>query len=99
MAQRSARRGRENQGFPQCFEHASGDLASAAVKIPVNAATKKYRMNQSAMAAKSPRRSARDHDHASDSISVPHHVTADCTELGRPAVTCMMTTVARPIHP
>ena len=26
MAQQSARRGRDNQGFPQCFEHASGDL-------------------------------------------------------------------------
>ena len=26
MAQQSARRGRENQGFPQCFEHALGDL-------------------------------------------------------------------------
>jgi hypothetical protein len=26
MAQQSARRGWDNQGFPQCFEHASGDL-------------------------------------------------------------------------
>ena len=26
MAQQSARRGRDNQGFPLCFEHASGDL-------------------------------------------------------------------------
>ena len=26
MAQQSARRGWENQGFPQCFEHALGDL-------------------------------------------------------------------------
>ena len=29
MAQQSARRGRENQGFPQCFEHALGDLDPA----------------------------------------------------------------------
>ena len=29
MAQQSARRGRENQGFPQCFEHAWGDLDPA----------------------------------------------------------------------
>jgi len=29
MAQRSARRGRENQGFPQCVEHALGDLDPA----------------------------------------------------------------------
>ena len=26
MAQQSARRGQKNQGFPQCFEHAFGDL-------------------------------------------------------------------------
>ena len=26
MAQQSARRDRENQGFPPCFEHAMGDL-------------------------------------------------------------------------
>jgi hypothetical protein len=26
MAQQSARRGWDNQGFPQCFEHALGDL-------------------------------------------------------------------------
>ena len=26
MAQQSARRGWDNQGFPLCFEHASGDL-------------------------------------------------------------------------
>ena len=26
MAQQSARRGRDNQGFPLCFEHATGDL-------------------------------------------------------------------------
>jgi len=26
MAQQSARRGWDNQGFPQCFEHATGDL-------------------------------------------------------------------------
>lgn len=26
MAQQSARRGWDNQGFPQCFKHASGDL-------------------------------------------------------------------------
>ena len=26
MAQQSARRGWKNQGFPQCFEHACGDL-------------------------------------------------------------------------
>jgi hypothetical protein len=26
MAQQSARRGPENQGFPQCFEHALGDM-------------------------------------------------------------------------
>jgi len=26
MAQQSVRRGRENQGFPPCFEHAMGDL-------------------------------------------------------------------------
>ena len=26
MAQQSARRDRENQGFPPCFEHALGDL-------------------------------------------------------------------------
>ena len=26
MAQQSARRGRDNQGFPLCFEHALGDL-------------------------------------------------------------------------
>ena len=29
MAQQSARRGRENQGFPQCLEHALGDLDPA----------------------------------------------------------------------
>jgi hypothetical protein len=29
MAQQSVRRGRENQGFPQCFEHALGDLDPA----------------------------------------------------------------------
>src|SRR5215472_16982445 len=29
MAQQSARRGWENQGFPQCFEHALGDLDPA----------------------------------------------------------------------
>ncbi len=29
MAQQSARRGLENQGFPQCFEHALGDLDPA----------------------------------------------------------------------
>ena len=26
MAQQSARRGWENQGFPQCFEHALGEM-------------------------------------------------------------------------
>src|SRR5262249_17461269 len=26
MAQQSARRGRDNQGFPLCFEHALGDM-------------------------------------------------------------------------
>ena len=26
MAQQSVRRGRDNQGFPQCLEHALGDL-------------------------------------------------------------------------
>jgi len=26
MAQQSARRGWDNQGFPQCFKHAQGDL-------------------------------------------------------------------------
>jgi hypothetical protein len=26
MAQQSVRRGQDNQGFPQCREHASGDL-------------------------------------------------------------------------
>jgi hypothetical protein len=29
MAQQSATRGQENQGFPQCFEHALGDLDQA----------------------------------------------------------------------
>jgi hypothetical protein len=29
MAQQSARRGRKNQGFPQCLEHALGDLDPA----------------------------------------------------------------------
>jgi hypothetical protein len=29
MAQQSARRGPENQGFPQCFEHALGDMDRA----------------------------------------------------------------------
>jgi hypothetical protein len=29
MAQQSARRGRNNQGFPQCLEHALGDLDPA----------------------------------------------------------------------
>jgi hypothetical protein len=29
MAQQSARRGRENQGFPECFEHALGDMDQA----------------------------------------------------------------------
>ena len=29
MAQQSARRGRDNQGFPQCFEHALGDMDQA----------------------------------------------------------------------
>src|SRR5260370_39235623 len=29
MAQQSARRGRENQGFPQCLEHALGDMDQA----------------------------------------------------------------------
>ena len=29
MAQQSARRGRENQGFPQRFEHASGEMDPA----------------------------------------------------------------------
>jgi hypothetical protein len=29
MAQQSARRGQENQGFPQCFEHALGDMDQA----------------------------------------------------------------------
>src|SRR6516225_12490281 len=29
MAQQSARRGRENQCFPQCFEHALGEMDQA----------------------------------------------------------------------
>ena len=29
MAQQSARRGRENQGFTQCFEHALGEMDQA----------------------------------------------------------------------
>jgi hypothetical protein len=29
MAQQSARRGRENRAFPQCFEHALGDMDQA----------------------------------------------------------------------
>ena len=29
MAQQSARRGQDNQGFPQCFEHALGDMDQA----------------------------------------------------------------------
>src|SRR5580704_8391528 len=29
MAQQSVRRGRENQGFPQCFKHALGDMDQA----------------------------------------------------------------------
>ena len=43
MAQQSARRGRNTQGFPQCFEHAGGDL-DLTRELPYRPATIRCRI-------------------------------------------------------
>ena len=43
MAQQSARRGRKNQGFPQCLEHALGDLDPAR-ELPYRPAATRVRI-------------------------------------------------------
>src|SRR6516165_9015602 len=42
MAQQSARRGRENQCFPQCFEHALGEMDQAR-ELPYRPAAAQHR--------------------------------------------------------
>jgi len=51
MAQQSARQGWENQGFPQCFKHALGDL-DLARELPYRPAAD-YRASQAGQMAAS----------------------------------------------